>query len=95
MYFAVFKITDKSKLDLVEISTKALTSLTCLATTMCTRKKRTGFTPEQKRELLAAFDGGLTSVNLRNTAAIEDLSRKIDCSTEVVKVRHMYSSTDS
>ena len=56
-----------------------------------TRKKRTEFTPEQKKELLAAFDGGLTSV--RNAgAAIEDLSRKIDCSTEAVKVCHMYTN---
>ena len=29
---------------------------------MSTQKKRTEFTPEQKKELLAAFDGGLTSV---------------------------------
>ena len=49
-------------------------------------RKRTQFTDEQKRELESAFSKGLTSVCAKNTEAIEDLAKRLDCSTQAVKV---------
>ena len=50
------------------------------------RRKRTHFTEEQKRELESAFSNGLTSICAKNTEAIEDLAKRLHCSTQVVKV---------
>jgi len=60
-----------------------------MSSSMPTRKKRTQFTPEQKTALEAAFDGGLTSAGGKNAEAIEELARKIDLSTEAVKVQYL------
>ena len=58
-------------------------------------RKRTQFTEEQKKELESAFAKGLTSVCAKNTQAIEDLAKQLDCSTQVVKVCHSNDTTQS
>lgn len=57
-------------------------------------RKRTQFTEEQKKELESAFAKGLTSVCAKNTQAIEDLAKQLDCSTQVVKVCHSNSHSN-
>lgn len=49
-------------------------------------RKRTMFTEEQRKELQSAVDNGLTSVGMKNTEAIEDLAKRVNCSIQVVKV---------
>ena len=55
---------------------------------MATSRKRTLFTKEQRKELESAIDNGLTSAGGKNLEAIEDLAKRVHCSTQVVKVCH-------
>jgi len=50
-----------------------------------TSRKRTHFTEEQKKELESAFESGLTSIGVSNSARIEELAKTINCSVQVVK----------
>jgi len=50
-----------------------------------TSRKRMQFTEEQKKELESAFESGLTSVGVSNSARIEELAKTINCSVQVVK----------
>jgi len=51
-----------------------------------TSRKRMHFTEEQKKKLESAFESGLTSVGVSNSARMEELAKTINCSVQVVKV---------
>lgn len=53
---------------------------------MCSRKKRTDFTPLQKQKLEEAYEGGLKSVAAVNLPAISDLAKSLDLEVDIVKV---------
>ena len=55
---------------------------------MATSRKRTLFTEEQRKELQSAIDNGLISAGAKNLEAIQDLAKRVNCSTQVVKVGH-------
>ena len=50
-------------------------------------RKRTLFTDDQRKELQSAIDNGLTSVGAKHIEAIEDLAKRVNCSTQMVKVQ--------
>ena len=56
---------------------------------MCSRRKRTAFTPIQRQKLEAAYEGGLKSVAAVNLPAISDLASSLDLEVDVVKVMNM------
>ena len=56
---------------------------------MCSRRKRTAFTPIQRQKLEAAYEGGLKSVAAVNLPAISDLASSLDLEIDVVKIMNM------